>query len=254
MNLRKKSRSKLRIFGSFSTKLRLHRSETDLRVRDKSTPVLLGVKHHSEVTTLPSPRRDTESKLASRSFSVSCTSPRQTEVGWAPNSLSLHTLLIRRSVSYNWSVSLEMTKTPHYSWHPCLYSVFLSAHPSTRPRTRPRCRAQTCRTCLTQTPEPSPACPAPRPAGLCPETDWTSLLSSRPPWSSQSAAELHRSPVWRHRVGEWQSLWEDWRDCVSTTPTPSHQSVWPSISHYQTSTPGQTDRQNLRCLAWDCLG
>ena len=47
MNLRRKSRSKLRIFGSFSSKLRLYRSEVDLR-SDKSTPVLLAVKHHSQ--------------------------------------------------------------------------------------------------------------------------------------------------------------------------------------------------------------
>ena len=60
MNFRKKSRSKLRIFGSFSSKARQYRSETDLR--EKSTPVLLGVR--------PTPETP-ENSLTSRSFSVS---------------------------------------------------------------------------------------------------------------------------------------------------------------------------------------
>ena len=45
MNLRRKSRAKLKIFGSFSgSKSRLFKSETDLT----SDPVLLGIKHHGE--------------------------------------------------------------------------------------------------------------------------------------------------------------------------------------------------------------
>ena len=63
MNLRKKSRSKLRIFGSFSSKVRQFRSETDLR--EKSTPVLLAVNPRPEnsLTSLTS--------LTPRCFSVS---------------------------------------------------------------------------------------------------------------------------------------------------------------------------------------
>lgn len=50
MNLRRKSRCKLKIFGSFSGgKSRVYRSDTDLSSDiDKSVPILLGIKHNQE--------------------------------------------------------------------------------------------------------------------------------------------------------------------------------------------------------------
>ena len=53
MNLRRKSRCKLKIFGSFGgskSRPRLFRSEADLTSGDgdKSVPVLLGIRHNTE--------------------------------------------------------------------------------------------------------------------------------------------------------------------------------------------------------------
>ena len=59
MNLRRKSRCKLKIFGSFSGgKSRVYRSDTDLSSDfDKSVPILLGIKHNQEEEIVKYPHK-----------------------------------------------------------------------------------------------------------------------------------------------------------------------------------------------------